>query len=134
MALSGVHGAGAPVLPDGHVARGRLVRRLAEHRIVVIRANGGWGKSTLAAAAAARHTGEVTWVDLRDVDLDHQGVLRRLLDPLGMDGLVGDERDDDEVAAAVERVMQRRRPTALVVLDEELPSSEPPKPFIPGGG
>ena len=122
MALSGVHGAGAPVLPDGHVARGRLVRRLAEHRIVVVRANGGWGKSTLAAEAAARHTGEVTWVDLRDVDLDHQGVVRRLLDPLGMDGLVGDERDDDEVAAAVERVMQRRRPTALVVLDEVGPT------------
>ncbi len=118
MALSGSHGAGAPVLPDGHVARGRLVRRLAEHRIVVVHANGGWGKSTLAAEAAARHTGEVTWIDLRDVDLDHRGVLQRLLDPLGMDGLAGEDRDDDTVAAGIERVMARRRPAALVVVDE----------------
>lgn len=121
--MSGTPGGGIPTLPDEHVARTRLVRHVGQTSIGLVHAHGGWGKSTLAVEVAARHGGEVVWVDLRGLDLPPAGMVGRLLDPLGLSGLVGEDdpwADDDGAAVAdgVRDRMGRRRAPTLVVVDE----------------
>lgn len=118
-----------PVLPDGHVARPRLRRKIGNQRVALVHAHGGWGKSTLATELAAQHRGTVTWIDLRDEDLSTSALLRRLLDPLGLDRLLPEDTQDKDVSAdvsvAISSALKRRPRPILVVVDEVQPSHWP---------
>ena len=106
------------------MARARLVRDVGAQPVTLVHAHGGWGKSTLAVEAAGRHVGEVVWVDLRDVELAPSGLLARILDPLGLDGMVGDDVPTDlgggtaELVTTLRTRLGRRRTPTLVVVDE----------------
>jgi len=62
-----------PRLPAALVVRGRLLRQLAAvpaHRLTLLSAAAGWGKTTLLSTWAAEHSHPVAWVSLDAQDND----------------------------------------------------------------
>jgi LuxR family maltose regulon positive regulatory protein len=62
-----------PRLPAALVVRERLLQNLdtaLRHRLTLLSAAAGWGKTTLLSAWANRHAGQVGWVSLDELDND----------------------------------------------------------------
>ncbi|HEY3232301.1 MAG TPA: AAA family ATPase, partial [Roseiflexaceae bacterium] len=62
-----------PRLPAALVVRERLLQQLdaaLSHRLTMLSASAGWGKTTLLSACAARHPRPVAWVSLDELDND----------------------------------------------------------------
>lgn len=86
-----------PRLPVGLVVRERLMRELdaaLEHRLTLLSAAAGWGKTTLLSAWANRHAAQAGWVALDELDNDLTqfwvtviGALRTCMPALGADAL-----------------------------------------------
>ena len=59
-----MHDLSASRLPSHHIGRTRLVALCADHRIVVVEAAGGYGKSVLAAELVDAWGALPVWVTL----------------------------------------------------------------------
>src|SRR5262245_32389184 len=62
-----------PRLPSALVVRERLLRELETalvHRLTLLSAAAGWGKTTLLSAWATRHPHQVAWLSLDELDND----------------------------------------------------------------
>ncbi|MEE8601567.1 helix-turn-helix transcriptional regulator [Euzebya tangerina] len=123
-----------PPLPDAHVARPALVRRVTDHAVTVVVAGGGWGKSTLASEVAASFRGNVAWTSGAQMTgvADAAG---RILDPLGLSDLAPGDTELDgsgtadaawsRLADRVAEALRRRRRPHLIVIDEVTPLTWP---------
>ena len=90
----------APPAPAG-LARGRLLD-LAAHRVVLVLAPAGHGKTTLLGQIASRFPGTVVWYRIDAADRDPAELAGRIGRALGKAGLAGDCRSFDDVAAALD--------------------------------
>ena len=90
----------APPAPAG-LARGRLLD-LAAHRVVLVLAPAGHGKTTLLGQIASRFPGTVVWYRIDAADRDPAELAARIGRALGKAGLAGDCRSFDDVAAALD--------------------------------
>jgi DNA-binding SARP family transcriptional activator len=90
----------APPAPAG-LARGRLLD-LGAHRVVLVLAPAGHGKTTLLGQIASRFPGTVVWYRIDAADRDPAELARRIGRALGKAGLAGDCRSFDDVAAALD--------------------------------
>ncbi|HEX5811282.1 MAG TPA: hypothetical protein VFY38_04210, partial [Pseudonocardia sp.] len=90
----------APPAPGG-LARGRLLD-LAAHRVVLVLAPAGHGKTTLLGQIASRFPGTVVWYRIDAADRDPAELAARIGRALGKAGLAGDCRSFDDVAAALD--------------------------------
>ena len=92
----------APPAPAG-LARGRLLD-LAAHRVVLVLAPAGHGKTTLLGQLAARFPGTVVWYRIDAADRDPAELARRVGHALGRAGLAvtDGEGSFDGVAAALD--------------------------------
>ena len=62
-----------PRVPAGLVVRERLLLQLdaaLSHRLTLLSASAGWGKTTLLSTWASRHRHKVAWVSLEELDND----------------------------------------------------------------
>lgn len=90
----------APPAPAG-LARGRLLD-LAAHRVVLVLAPAGHGKTTLLGQIASRFPGTVVWYRIDAADRDPAELAGRIGRALGKAGLADDCRSFDDVAAALD--------------------------------
>jgi ATP/maltotriose-dependent transcriptional regulator MalT len=91
----------APPAPAG-LARSRLLD-LAAHRVVLVLAPAGHGKTTLLGQIASRFAGTVVWYRIDAADRDPQQLAGRIGRALGRVGLAGAEcRSFEDVAAALD--------------------------------
>jgi ATP/maltotriose-dependent transcriptional regulator MalT len=89
----------APPAPAG-LARSRLLD-LAAHRVVLVLAPAGHGKTTLLGQIASRFAGTVVWYRIDAADRDPQQLAGRIGRALSRVGLAGAEcRSFEDVAAA----------------------------------
>ncbi|WP_240934606.1 LuxR C-terminal-related transcriptional regulator [Cellulomonas sp. IC4_254] len=111
-----------PRPPRGLVARSRCDAALAEtvaaHRLTVVTAPAGFGKTTLLAQWAATAPGPVVWVSLDPLDDEPGRLVRVLGDALVRFARVGGP--DDGAAGALATVA--RRVDALVAVLEDVPA------------
>ncbi|WP_165957311.1 LuxR C-terminal-related transcriptional regulator [Pseudomonas sp. H9] len=104
----------APELPSAHMARPRLIERLAAQpkRLVLLWAPAGYGKSALLTEYFSRSTEDLVWLDLGARPLSVEQFLARLTLALGLP-----PRSMDSEASLLERLRLRRSVLRLVLDD-----------------